>query len=207
MVRDFRPCLKYGEAALYDDVSKTIFYPNGDPLGYDNSVAANPDEVVYVDYIEADGFTHLDTQVAADSPTRATGTFSWTQMRTTTEEAKYLDDSHHSYLACGCYNSSSDANRFYMIDQTSQKPWIGYGNNSKSFGSAMATGTKYAFDVSLAAGTQTVSLVPEGGSDIGTTASWSGEASGCSNLYLFACNDAKNKKPIYRSAARVDSCV
>ena len=202
MVRDFRPCLKYGEAALYDDVSKTIFYPNGDPLGYDNSVAANPDEVVYVDYIEADGFTHLDTQVAADSPTRATGTFSWTQMRTTTEEAKYLDDSHHSYLACGCYNSSSDANRFYMIDQTSQKPWIGYGNNSKSFGSAMATGTKYAFDVSLAAGTQTVSLVPEGGSDIGTTASWSGEASGCSNLYLFACNDAKNKKPIYRSAAR-----
>ena len=66
----------------------------------------------------------------------------------------------------------------------------------------MATGTKYAFDVSFAAGAQSVSLVPEGGSDIGTTASWSGEASGCSNLYLFACNDAKNKKPIYRSAAR-----
>ncbi len=202
MVRDFRPCLKYGEAALYDDVSKRIFYPEGDPLGYDNSVAANADEVVYVDYIEADGFTHLDTQVAASSPTRATGTFSWTQMRTTTEEAKYLDDSHHSYLACGCYNSSSDANRFYMIDQTSQKPWIGYGNNAKSFGSAMATGTKYAFDVSFAAGTQTASLVPEGGSDIGTTASWSGAASGQGNLYLFACNDAKNKKPIYRSAAR-----
>ena len=37
MVRDFKPCLKYGQAALYDDVSKTIFYPEGDPLGYDNS--------------------------------------------------------------------------------------------------------------------------------------------------------------------------
>ena len=33
LVRDFRPCLKYGQAALYDDVSKTIFYPEGDPLG------------------------------------------------------------------------------------------------------------------------------------------------------------------------------
>ncbi len=202
MVRDFRPCLKYGEAALYDDVSKTIFYPVGDPLGYDNSVAANADELVFVDYIESDGFTHLDTQVAANSPTRATGTFSWTEMRTTTEEAKYLDDGHHSYLACGCYNSSSDANRFYMIDQTSQKPWIGYGNNSKSFGSAMVTGTKYAFDVSFADGAQSVSIVPEGGSDIGTAASWSGAASGQGSLYLFACNDAKNKKPIYRSAAR-----
>ncbi|MBQ8126409.1 MAG: hypothetical protein IJ173_11125 [Kiritimatiellae bacterium] len=202
MVRDFKPCLKYGEAALYDDVSKTIFYPEGDPLGYDNSVAANPDEVVYVDYIESDGFTHLDTQVAANSPTRATGTFSWTQVRSTNEEKQYLDENYHSYLACGCYNSGSDANRFYLVTQTAQKPWIGYGNNSASFGSAYAAGTKYAFDVSFAAGAQSVSLVPEGGSDIGTTASWSGEASGCSNLYLFACNDAKNKKPIYRSAAR-----
>ena len=202
LVRDFKPCLKYGEAALYDDVSKTIFYPVGDPLGYDNSVAANADELVFVDYIESDGFTHLDTQVAANSPTRATGVFSWTQMRTANEEKQYLDENHHSYLACGYYNSGSDANRFYMIDQTSQKPWIGYGNNSKSFGSAMDTGTKYAFDVSFADGEQAVSLVPEGGSDIGTTASWSGDASGQGNLYLFACNDAKNKKPIYRSAAR-----
>jgi len=202
LARDFRPCLKYGEAALYDDVSKTIFYPSGDPLGYDNSVAANADEVVYVDYIEADGFTHLDTQVAADSPTRATGTFSWTQMRTTTEEAKYLDESHHSYLACGCYNSSSDANRFYMIDQTSQKPWIGYGNYSKSFGSAFTAGQKCSFDVSFATDSQTASFVPEGGSAMSASGGWSGAASGQGNLYLFACNDAKNKKPIYRSAAR-----
>ena len=202
MVRDFRPCLKYGEAALYDDVSKTIFYPEGDPLGYDNSVAANADEVVYVDYIEADGFTHLDTQVAASSPTRATGTFSWTQMRTTDQEKQYRDDDHHSYLACGCYNSSSDANRFYLIDQTAQKPWIGYGNNTRSFGSAYVAGTKYDFDVSFAAGTQSFSLAPEGGATVTTSFTLSGDASGQGNLYLFACNDAKNKKPIYRSAAR-----
>ena len=150
MVRDFRPCLKYGEAALYDAVSETIFYPTGDPLGYDNSVAADSKTLVFVDYIESDGFTHLDTQVDASSPTRATGTFSWTQMRTTNEEKQYLDETHHSYLACGYYNSPSDANRFYMIDQTSQKPWIGYGNYSRSFGSAFAAGQKYAFDVSFA---------------------------------------------------------
>jgi len=202
MVRDFRPCLKYGEAALYDDVSKTIFYPSGDPLGYDNSVAANADEVVYVDYIEADGFTHLDTQVAASSPTRATGTFSWTQVRSTNEEKQYLDENYHSYLACGCYNSGSDANRFYLVTQTAQKPWIGYGNYSKSFGSAFTAGQKCSFDVSFATDSQTASFVPEGGSAMSTSGGWSGAASGQGNLYLFACNDAKNKKPIYRSAAR-----
>lgn len=202
MVRDFKPCLKYGEAALYDDVSKTIFYPTGDPLGYDNSVAASPDEVVYVDYIESDGFTHLDTQVAANSPIRATGTFSWTQMRTVDREKACLDENYHSYLACGYYNSGSDANRFYMVTQTARKPWIGYGNNSASFGSAYAAGTKYAFDVSFAAGEQSFALTPDGGTTTTTTRTWTDEAAGHGNLYLFACNDAKNKKPIYRSAAR-----
>ena len=202
MVRDFKPCLKYGEAALYDAVSETIFYPEGDPLGYDNSVAASPDEVVYVDYIESDGFTHLDTQVAANSPTRATGTFSWTQLRTLSEEKQYFCADYRSYLACGCYNSSSDANRFYLVTETSQKPWIGYGNNSKSFGSAMTTGTKYDFDVSFAAGAQAYSQTPEGGSATTSNTEWSGDADGQGSLYLFACNDAKNGKPIYRSAAR-----
>ncbi len=205
MVRDFRPCLKYGEAALYDDVSKTIFYPEGDPLGYDNSVAANADELVFVDYIESDGFTHLDTQVAANSPTRATGVFSWTQMRTTTEEAKYLDESHHSYLACGYWNSDSDANRFYMIDQTEQYFWVGYGNNKDKWSSIgkAAVDEKYFFDISFAAGSQPFTLAQDGATTTNSyTWTWSGDASGCSNLYLFACNDAKNKKPIYRSAAR-----
>ena len=205
MVRDFRPCLKYGQAALYDDVSKTIFYPEGDPLGYDNSVAASPDEVVYVDYIESDGFTHLDTQVAANSPTRATGIFSWTQMRSTTEEKQYLDETHHSYLACGCYNSGSDANRFYLIDQTAQKFWVGYGNNSDTWGSigAAAANVQYFFDISFATGSQPFTLAQVGGATTNAyTWSWSGDADGQGSLYLFACNDAKNKKPIYRSAAR-----
>ena len=205
LVRDFRPCLKYGQAALYDDVSKTIFYPEGDPLGYDNSVAAAPDEVVYVDYIESDGFTHLDTQVDASSPTRATGVFSWSQMRSTTEEKQYLDETHHSYLACGYYNDSSDANRFYMIDQTAQKFWVGYGNNSDSWGSigSAAANVQYFFDISFAAGSQPFTLARVGGTTTNAyTWSWSGDATGKGTLYLFACNDAKNKKPIYRSAAR-----
>ncbi len=205
VVRDFRPCLKYGEAALYDDVSKTIFYPEGDPLGYDNSVAANADELVFVDYIESDGFTHLDTQVAANSPTRATGTFSWTQMRTANEEKQYLDENHHSYLACGYYNSDSDANRFYMIDQTEQYFWVGYGNNKDKWSSIgkAAVDEKYFFDISFAAGSQPFTLAQDGATTTNSyTWTWSGDASGCSNLYLFACNDAKNKKPIYRSAAR-----
>ena len=203
LVRDFRPCLKYGEAALYDDVSKTIFYPTGDKLGFNNSVAADPDEVIYVDYIESDGYTHyLDTGVSAESPTRATGEFSWTRVRTAVEENQRVGESYRSYLACGYWNSNSDANRFYMITETAQKPWIGYGNNSQSFGSAFVAGTKYAFDVSFTADGQTASFVPESGSTSTISTNWTDEASGQGNLYLFACNDAKNKTPIYRSAAK-----
>ena len=202
MVRDFRPCLKYGEAALYDDVSKTIFYPTGDPLGYDNSVAADSKTLVFVDYIESDGFTHLDTRVEARSTTRATGTFSWTQLRTLTQEKQYFCADYRSYLACGYYNSGSDANRFYMVTETSQKPWIGYGNNAKSFGSAMSEDQKYVFDVSFAAGAQSFSLTPEGESTTTTSTEWSGEANGYGTLYLFAANDAKKRKTIYGAAAR-----
>ena len=205
LVRDFRPCLKYGQAALYDDVSKTIFYPEGDPLGYDNSVAADPDEVVYVDYIEADGFTHLDTQVDASSPTRATGEMMWMQMRTANEEKQYLDENHHSYLACGYYKSNSDANRFYMIDQTSQKFWVGYGNHSDSWGSigTASANVKYFFDIAFTAGSQPFSLAREDGATTNSyTWTWSGDATGHGNLYLFACNDATKTNAIYRSAAR-----
>lgn len=202
MVRDFRPCLKYGQAALYDGVSKTIFYPEGDPLGYDNSVAADPGKLVFVDYVESDGFTHLDTQVDASSPTRATGEMAWMQMRTQSQEKQYFCDQYRSYLACGCYNGASDANRFYLVTETAQKPWIGYGNNTLSFGSAFVAGRKYAFDVSFAAGAQSVSLTPDGGTASATSNEWSGDATGRGTLYLFACNDAKNGRPIYRSAAR-----
>lgn len=206
MVRDFKPCLKYGEAALYDTVSETIFYPTGDPLDYDNSVAADPEKLVFVDYIEADGFTHLDTGVSAETPTRAAGEFSWTRVRTSAGEGQRLGESHRAYLACGYWNSNSDANRFYMVDdiaqQNSQQPWIGYGNYSQAFGSAYVAGTKYAFDVSFAAGGQTFSLTPEGGSTSTFSTNWTGAATGMGNLYLFACNDAKNKKPIYRAPAR-----
>ena len=203
MVRDFRPCLKYGKAALYDAVSGRIFYPEGDPLAFDNSVAANAEELVFVDYIESDGYTHyLDTGVSAESPTRATGEFSWTRVRSTVQENQRLGETYRSYLACGYWNSNSDANRFYMITETAEKPWIGYGNNSQSFGSAFTAGQKYAFDVSFAAGAQSFTLTPDGGSSTTTSYTWSGDATGQGNLYLFACNDAKNKKPIYRSATR-----
>ena len=198
MVRDYRPCVKYGQAALYDDVSKTIFYPDEGAFLFDASVPADPEKLVFVDYIESDGFTYLDTGVSAQSPLRASGEFEWCKVRTKDQEQVIFAADYRSYLACGCYNSSSDANRFYMVTETSQKPWIGYGNNSSSFGSAYEAGKKYSFDVSFAAGSQTFAL------DSATIRAeqWAGEASGQGNLYLFACNDTKNKKPIYQSEAR-----
>ena len=56
--------------------------------------------------------------------------------------------------------------------------------------------------MSFAAGAQSATLTPEGGSPTTTTQTWSGGATGKGSLYLFACTDAKNDNPIYRSAAR-----
>lgn len=201
LVRDFKPCLKNDKAALYDAVSKKIFYPVGRALAFDNSAPARADEVAFVDYIESNGRVYLDTQVHAKTPLRASGTFSWTQLREKKEELQCLDGvEHRTYLGCGHWNNENDANRFYMIDATARKPWLGYGNKAHSFGSYMVTGTKYTFDVSYADGSQTFSMTPGNGMSANQT--WAGAADGQGSLYLFACNDAANNSVLYPASAR-----
>ena len=182
LVRDFRPCLKNGMAGLYDDVSKRIFYSLGTPLSYNNVYQKNvkPKEVVFVEYIEADGNNTLDTGVPARSGLRAKGEMAWmgpkndndsTILRDWNYEVKcYLEQSgspnvffrqQHAYLAA--VNAKTGI-QFYMVHSNDHYFDMGYGTGDAftltSGGSKLfpTIGTKYSFDVTLSDGLQTFDL-------------------------------------------------
>ena len=78
LVRDFKPCLKNGEFALYDDVSKRIFHAKRGLLnGPVQTKAVKAKNIIFVDYIESDGTQTLDTGVRGRAGTRAKGEFAW----------------------------------------------------------------------------------------------------------------------------------
>jgi hypothetical protein len=208
LVRDFKPCLKNGVAALYDEVSKKIFYPEGEALAYeyDNSVAADEDSVAFVEYIESDGNAYLDTQVVAESPLRATGTFSYVHARTHAEEKMYLSGFwHRSYLGC---KQDDDLNQMLMINESNQYFLFGYGEEGKGLYNSSdpkefrsLAGNKFDFDVSFADGEQMLKI--SSSSDTWTASeTWGGDVDAGGNLYLFACNHVNKKKAVNQSAAR-----
>ena len=208
LVRDYKPCLKNGVAALYDEVSKKIFYPEGEALAYeyDNSVAADEDSVAFVEYIESDGNSYLDTQVAAESPLRATGAFSYVHARTHTEEQMYLSGFwHRTYLGC---KQDDSLNQMLMINESNQYFLFGYGQDSKGLYNSSDSskfrslaGVRFDFDVSFANGEQMLKI--SNGSDTWTaTETWNGDVDADGNLYLFAYNHVSKRKAVNQSAAR-----
>ena len=226
LVRDFRPCRKHGIPALYDDVEKRIFYAEQSQLTapFDPTVAGRPDYLT--EYLQANGNNYLDTCVQGRAGTRAAGEFSWTQMRVMPDEQNcYLENaiSRHERTYLGAVNGDD---RFYLLHDAGAQIWSGYGTqrlyperhvtnyvetvttnldetvttNLAEVVSTnhiiMAAGRRYAFDVSYAAGSQTVDL---DGERILNAASTASIDTGC-NLYLFAVND--NGHPKYESLAR-----
>ena len=202
LVRDFRPCLKHGEVGLYDDVSKRIFYPTVGTLSAPpRTKKMRKRDVAFVEYIESDGYTTLDTGVRAKSGTRASGEFSWVQLRAKTDEADvYLEEAvkrnERAYL--GASDSAASAETwFYMVHTGNRALWAGYGRSGAyaTNGTAnisMTTGTKYSFDVLFAKGAQTLSL--DGTTVVG--AAWDAEVDARYNLRLFGGVDK------FQSAAR-----
>lgn len=172
LVRDFKPCLKNGEFALYDDVSKRIFHAKRGLLnGPVQTKAVKAKNIIFVDYIESDGTQTLDTGVRARYGTRAKGDFAWASaLRTrTNEENTYLEAP--IYRNGRCYLGADDPtywpNFFFMMYAENQKIWGGYGNglgdSSVTYGastsvSMTSAGTKYSFDASFMDGAQTVEL-------------------------------------------------
>ena len=212
LVRDFKPCLKNGVAGLYDAVSQRIFYPTVRPLLFDNRKDGMPDS--FVEYIEANGFTSLDTGVRARTGTRAAGDFMWTELRSNAaEKYAYLGEypsgspsrTERSYLS-----ALKDSNtRFYMVHEWDAHMWIGYGSMS-GYPSADASGVltsainsfkfvkdqRYSFDASFMNGAQTLDI---DGTRYCSTNSVEDVDAGC-NLTLFANNYLNVKR--YTAFAR-----
>ena len=206
LVRDFRPCLKNGEFALYDAVSKRIFHAKRGLLnGPAQPIPVKAKELIFVDYIESDGTQTLDTGVRARYGTRAKGDFAWASaLRTkTNEENTYLEAP--IYRNGRCYLGADDPtywpNFFFMMYAENQKIWGGYGNglgnSSVTYGastsvSMTSAGTKYSFDASFMDGAQTVEL---DGTQIWSLSN-SAEYDTGRNLHVFSSGSR------YRSAAR-----
>jgi len=191
---------------------------------FDPTVAGSPD--YFTEYLQANGDNYLDTGVRGRAGTRAAGEFSWTQMRGMPDEQNcYLEDavSRHERTYLGAVNGSD---RFYLIHEANTQIWSGYGTqriypervvtnyvetvttnldetvttNLEAVVSTnrfyMAAGRRYSFDVSYAAGSQTVDLDGERILDATSAASID---TGC-NICLFAVNN--NGKPLYEAPAR-----
>ena len=197
-VREFRPCMKGGVAALYDAVSETIFYPNGSPLRTDSRLDSMPD--AYLEYIESDGRSVIDTWVPARAGIRAQGEFMWTQMRTRSEEQyAYVEPSskcERTYLG-----SSGSDNRFFLMHEANTKLWYAYGGENgylqdNGANVTVASGERYSFDISYLVGSQTIDF--NGRRILETTSGGAPDAG--YNLYLFGCNYSSN--PYYESKAR-----
>jgi hypothetical protein len=206
LMRDFKPCLKDGEFALYDDVSKRIFHAKRGLLnGPLQATPVKAKNLIFVDYIESDGTQTLDTGVRARYGTRAKGDFAWAAaLRTkTNEENTYLEAP--IYRNGRCYLGADDPtywpNFFFMMYAENQKVWGGYGNglgnNSVTYGASTSVsmttaGTKYSFDASFMDGEQKVEL--------DSTQIWSLSNSAAydtgRNIHIFSSGSR------YRSAAR-----
>ena len=176
LVRDYRPCLKNGVAGLYDDVSKRIHYSASTPFAYESRMAVKEKNLIFVEYIESDGYNTLDTGVSARSGTRAAGEMAWmgprsdgspTNLRDYYQEMnRYLEYSpavfyrhRRAYLASV---SPTDDNKFSMVNSFDRYLDVGYGTGDylglKNGGTKIAPtiGAKCSFDVTLANGSQTI---------------------------------------------------
>ena len=206
LMRDFKPCLKDGEFALYDDVSKRIFHAKRGLLnGPLQATPVKAKNLIFVDYIESDGTQTLDTGIPARYGTRAKGEFAWaTALRTkANEENTYLEAP--IYRNGRCYLGADDPiywpSFFYMMYAENQKIWGAYGNglgnSSVAYGASTSVsmttaGTKYSFDASFMDGEQKVEL--------DSTQIWSLSNSAAydtgRNIHIFSSGSR------YRSAAR-----
>ena len=172
-VRNFKPCLKNGVAGLYDTVSGRIFYSAGTPLGFNNMKSEEKKNIVFVEYIESDGNTTLDTGIRARSGTRAKGEMTWAgpvgdngKLRTWNQENyRYLESSasvfwrqKRAYLGARNIQNSKFFHFIHEADSTLISQYGGSGELFPQSGGSRITllvGEKHSFDVTLANGSQT----------------------------------------------------
>ena len=168
VVRDFRPCIKNGIAGLYDDISKTIFYPAvGRLRAADKTLPAK-----FVEYVESDGSLYVDTCVKGKAGTKAEMTFNVNE-----------NNGNPSYLLSS-YGNSVHMNFCYFGNSIN----VGFGGSDwDTFWSGYSKGTQYTLksEYTLAKKVN-ASLNNDQASEKTATG---GTNSGV-NLYAFARNNA-----------------
>ncbi len=131
LVRDFLPCVKNGSAGLFDDVSKTIFYPQGGGLKVDKFYG-KPDHIVQ--YVESTGTQHVDTGIIGRCNTKADMTIQWLDAnkdgaflgsRTDYGETRFTlcaNDVNNLYYACHGIFSYADDGSISKVKYDANKP-------------------------------------------------------------------------------------
>ena len=129
LVRDYRPCVKYGRAALYDDVNKDICYPARGSLIHNPIIeTAEPD--YFLEYIDSPELGYIDTGVRARSGTHAYADVRWNRIYNTTEmnytmlHGLYNGGEQSMLAAC----AGDGGKRFYLLHVPYGDVWSGYGD-------------------------------------------------------------------------------
>ena len=213
LVRDFKPCLKNGEFALYDDVSKRIFHAKRGLLnGPLQTKAVKAKDLIFVDYIESDGTQTLDTGVRARAGTQAKGEFCWTEDFSSTtkryEVGRYLKEAVNQQART--YLGADDPTywpTFFNMVHAEDRCFSGYygnglGDMSVAYFAWAMNGSEYiyaktalemhSFDASFMDGAQTIEL---DGTNVWSLSNDANFDTG-KNLHIFSSGSR------YRSAAR-----
>ena len=214
LVRDFKPCMKDGEFALYDNISKRIFHAKRGFLnGPVRQAAVKAKDLVFVDYIESSGRETLDTGVRARAGTRANGAFAYADIQGMRyDKYRYLREpvnptEHRVYL--GADNPDEWPTYFFPVSCKSQSEsdnsrWLfgDYGSDSSAHNAyattdgstkiEMVAGVKHSFDAAFMKGIQTIEL---DGTQVWSLSNSADFDSG-KNIHVFSSGSR------YRSAAR-----
>ena len=233
LVRDFRPCLKRGRGALYDQLSGRIFHAGKGTLRFaaPDPVPGKPD--YFVDCIEARGETWFDSGVRARSGTRVAGDFALLHTRFVEEErivyieGPYLREERSIVGAC----AADGGRRFYPLHFPNGTLWLGY-NDFRTYPTYLVTNYVTTVTTNEEGGVQIVTTnvtekVVETRFSLGTdrhtvdtilarglqtmaydgktvfTTNLTDEVDAGGNLYVFACNRAG--QVYYRASARLYS--
>ena len=116
LVRDYKPCLKNNVPGLYDDVSKTIFYPSAGTLaaGPVLKLHANPDH--FIQYVEATGTQYIDTEVVGRCGTSADMAILWIDGSDSSFLSSRVDANDTRFILCS--NQRGASKHYYMAHRS-----------------------------------------------------------------------------------------
>lgn len=184
LVRDFKPCVKYGRGALYDAVDQRIFFPaEGRLLPAPLVESGKPDR--YLTYLDSPGDTYLDTGVRAKTGTKIATKMRWNSFCEGGDYVRSFDGlDEMSFLAAGI-----KPQRMHFVHSPGKNIWSGFGTNwvyvmDGEQKRSLTAGDDYTYEGIYTAAEQILRL---DGETVVSTSGLANVDAGC-NLYLFALN-------------------